>query len=89
MTMTTDITTKQYAPRLPKGTFTCLRVNLNATLMSHITAIQNDPRYAVQGSRAPSASLLIRRALTLYLKQLAQMSDVQLLTEVNSLTGQH
>ncbi|KAF1070892.1 MAG: hypothetical protein GAK45_00652 [Pseudomonas citronellolis] len=85
MTTTTDNTGKQYAPRLPKGTFTCLRVNLNAPLMGRVTAIQRDPRFAIQGARSPSVSLLIRRALALYLEQLARMDDAQLKAEMDRL----
>ena len=73
--------TNVYSPRLPPATSACLRVRLEGRLTEQLQAAQAHPELRIKETHTPSTSLLVRRALSLYLAGLLQMQPEQLKQE--------
>lgn len=77
--MTTHI--KAYSRRLPPSSSACLRVRLESRLTEQLQTAQAHPELRIKETHTPSTSLIVRRALSLYLAGLLHMSHEQLKQE--------
>lgn len=67
--MTTEPTT-QYARRLSPLESTILKTRVEARLLNQLRAAQDLPELLIKNNRKPSSSLIVRRALAVYLAML-------------------
>ncbi|MBU9210090.1 hypothetical protein [Burkholderia multivorans] len=77
--MTTSPT--QYARRIPPTQSTVLKTRVEARLLDQLQIAQGFPELLIKDTRKPSSSLLVRRALAVYLSALLRMTPEQLKRE--------
>ncbi|AKZ25101.1 hypothetical protein ACH51_01105 [Ralstonia solanacearum] len=76
----TTVTTK-YAARLPAHESGLLKTRVENSLLKQLHAAQDLPQFTDKRNRRPSSSLLVRRALAVYLATLLRMTPDQLQQE--------
>lgn len=78
MPIETDIA---YSPRLNPSDSAILRVRLESRLTAQLRTAQDLPELLIKDTRKPSTSLIVRRAVALYLAGLLRMKPAQLKQE--------
>lgn len=71
----------QYSDRLPQSASSLLHVRFEATLVRALESTQANPALKIKGTRRPSRSLIVRRAVDMYTRLLTQMTPEQLQRE--------
>lgn len=71
----------QYTKRLGSAASDMLHVRLELALAAAIRATQENEALKIKGSRKPSRSLIVRRAVDVYTKMVARMDQEQLQRE--------
>ncbi|MDO3576649.1 hypothetical protein [Ralstonia pseudosolanacearum] len=69
---------KLYNRRIPGDTSDRLRASIESPLADKLRAAQRDERLLIKGKHVPSRSLIVRRALYLYLDRLDRMDAAQI-----------
>ncbi|MBU9185811.1 hypothetical protein L0Z16_18730 [Burkholderia multivorans] len=72
------MSTKIYNRRFPGDTSDGLRVRIESRLADKLRGTQERPELLIKGLYQPSRSLIVRRALYLYLDSIARMDAKQI-----------
>ena len=75
------MTTTQYTTRIPARESGLLHTRIEKRLLDQLRTAQELPELLIKDTRKPSSSLIVRRALAVYLVMLLKMTPGQLKQE--------